>query len=396
MDTTVIRVSEPRELLAYIPYRLGYRPSASLVAVSLRGPRRRLGLVARVDLAELAATGSGAEVAASLAGHLEADGAADVVLVVYDDAPRAEVRAGRGPAGLALAREREALASRVADAWLIGPTGYAGVACADDRCCPPSGRPLVELESTQVGAHMVLAGTTVEECRGDLRVRWRASAPARRTAARAASDERGRRRAARARSDRTGTADALIRSAERGMEFWDHCRLLVREGREPGPDVLGRVLVALEDAALRDEMMLRLVAESDRQGPVEPRRVLHQLFMPGGIAPDQDVVLSARRVLESVVAHAEDRRSAPALAVLAWLAWWEGEGARAGVLVEQCLAAHPGYRLAQLLRDALARGIAPGWAHHAAEEDVAGVDGAESRDRPGDDAGPARGRPAAG
>ncbi|WP_036959882.1 DUF4192 family protein, partial [Promicromonospora kroppenstedtii] len=52
-NARVVRVAGPEDLLAYIPYRLGFEPVESVVVVSLTGPRQRVGLVARVDLADL-------------------------------------------------------------------------------------------------------------------------------------------------------------------------------------------------------------------------------------------------------------------------------------------------------------------------------------------------------
>ncbi|MBO9569182.1 MAG: DUF4192 family protein, partial [Cellulomonas iranensis] len=80
-----------------------------------------------------------------------------------------------------------------------------------------------------------------------------------------------------------------------------------------------------------------------------------------GRAPD-DAVRAAERALEGVVAHGRRRAQAPATTLLALLAWWRGDGARAGVLVERAVTDDPGYRLAHLLRGALDAGLAPGWA----------------------------------
>lgn len=388
MSPTVIRVSEARELLAYVPYRLGFRPRESLVAVSLRAPRGRLGLVVRVDLADLVATPTGSELAGALTRHLEGDGARRVVLVVYSETPREDLRAGHGPAGLALARMREALGpDLVADTWVVGTQGYAGVECQDEGCCPATGRPLAELESTEVGAHMVLAGASVVDSRDDLGFRGSAPAPARHAAARAASAERSRLREARSAAERTGRVDPLLGWAERSMALWADLRRRAHGGQHLPAAALGRLLVALEDVGLRDEMLLRLVDEGAPQAGIGSRAALEAVFTPGGVAPDESVVADARRVLEALASHAPARRVAPVLAVLAWLAWWEGDGARAGVLTVQCLAADPDHRLARLLDEALGRGLAPGWARVAGDAAQDGPSGPRDDPAPGWEAG---------
>jgi hypothetical protein len=361
MKPTVIRIGEPRELLAYVPYSLGFVPRDSLVVISLRGGRGRIGLVARADVGDLFRDSSGAALAASLAHHLEADGADRVVLVLYTDSPRSEVRSGRGPAGTALARMAAALPEEVIrDAWIVGPSGYSSVGCEDEACCPAGGRPLAELESTQVSAHMVLSGNLVAGCREDLRVHRRAPAPARRSAARAAGAERIRRREVVRRAQEEDEPAPLRQWAERALARWSDLRERAALGRELPSTDLGRQLAALEHAALRDAMMLCLAMEIDpRAADVES--ALDAVFSLGGSPPDSVRLTHAREVLEATVAHVPQRRAAPALAFLAWLAWWEGDGARAGVLVDQALEADPGYRLGLLLDDVLGAGIPPSW-----------------------------------
>src|SRR5690606_12694372 len=101
--TTTIRVGDPRELLAYLPYRLGFHPRRSVVVVSVRAARGRVGLVARVDLDDLADPERGATVASGLANHVWRDGAERAVVVVYDDdvaaGASAAVEAAVGRAG---------------------------------------------------------------------------------------------------------------------------------------------------------------------------------------------------------------------------------------------------------------------------------------------------------
>ena len=67
------------------------------------------------------------------------------------------------------------------------------------------------------------------------------------------------------------------------------------------------------------------------------------------------------RVLESVVAHGRRGAQPPALTLLALLAWWQGDGARARLLLERALQEDPDYTLAQLLDATLAAAVPPGW-----------------------------------
>ncbi|TKR22438.1 DUF4192 family protein [Cellulomonas hominis] len=80
-----------------------------------------------------------------------------------------------------------------------------------------------------------------------------------------------------------------------------------------------------------------------------------------GREPRADVADAGRAALEGVVAHGRRDRQAPALTLLALLAWWDGDAVRASVLVERALDQDPGHRLAELLDRALGAGLPPGW-----------------------------------
>ena len=168
--TTTLRVNEPREILSLLPYRLGFRPRDSAVAVSLRAPRGRVGVVLRVDLPALADPEVGAQVARATVAVLGRDRAQGTLLVVYTDAdPRLADDDEATAVARAVAHYREAADAPLGDVavWVVTRTGYLSYDCARS-CCPPGGRPLRELESTQVSARMVLEGATVASSRDDL------------------------------------------------------------------------------------------------------------------------------------------------------------------------------------------------------------------------------------
>ena len=90
------------------------------------------------------------------------------------------------------------------------------------------------------------------------------------------------------------------------------------------------------------------------------------------VHPDEAVLDAAGRVLRSLVRQGSGVLAAPPLGLLAWMAWWLGDGAASRALVERSLQADPGHRLAQLLGEALDRGVPPGWALRDRALDVAG------------------------
>ncbi len=362
-----IRAGEPREVLALIPFRLGFQPSDSAAAVSLRAPRGRVGLVVRVDLADLADPVEGPQVARGMIALLGRDRAVRTLLAVYtDDDPR-----GRDPrVARAIAHYREAAVAAFGDCeeWAVTRTGFLNLAC-DGPCCPPGGRPLAGLASTQVSARMVLEGHTVAASRDDL-VRFPAVGPERRrTVARARRrwERAGREAAA------EGTA-ALGAWRERGLAAFRAGLAAAAHGFPDGTRVpWGRLEAALDDRRVRDAVLVACLtgdglAEASVYGATtDPdvdarigaalRRVIsaEEATLP---TPDAQV---AERVLELVVAQGRREGGAPALTLLAWLAWWRGEGSRARMLLERALAHDEEYRLAVLLARMLEAGTGPGW-----------------------------------
>ena len=97
-----IRARSIADLLAYIPARIGYAPTESLVVVGRRSTTGQVGLVARADLSDVTP-----ETADMLAVHIANDRAASAVLALYTD--------DRQEADRALASMTEALHGQAVD-----------------------------------------------------------------------------------------------------------------------------------------------------------------------------------------------------------------------------------------------------------------------------------------
>lgn len=373
MQTTTLRVSEPQEILALVPHRLGFRPRDSAVAVSLRPPRGAVGLVVRVDLPHLADPADGPLLARTLVAHLGRDGARRGILVLYTDRdPRGE----SGTAQVAARHFRQAADDALGDVlvWVVTPTGYLSLDCVED-CCPPGGRPLRDLDSTQVGATLVLAGSAVADSREDIaRIRPQ-RADVRRSTARVR--RRWEHRCAEA---VVAGDDAVSRWREDSLAAWREAVAIVGAGRPgSGGAPWGRVEAGLTDRRVRDGVLVALVPGTadlpERCVRTVPSTPELDAALGGAMAlildPRHGVVPPARAttvheaVLEAVVARGRTGAQAPALTLLALLAWWRGDGARARLLLDGALDADAEYHLAELLDDALAAAIPPGWVRHA-------------------------------
>ncbi|WP_426592228.1 DUF4192 domain-containing protein [Cellulomonas sp. McL0617] len=369
MEITTVRMSEPRELLALIPHRLGFHPRDSVVAVSLRAPRGRVGLVVRVDLAHLADVRQGPELARRLVAYLGRDDAESSVLVLYtDDDPRGS---GVGAAQRAAAHFRDAAEPALGDipVWVVTGTGYLSLDCVDD-CCPPGGRPLRDLDSTQIGAHLVLAGSAVADSREDIARIRAARAERRRTVARAR-----RRWEYRLAGAVAAGPEAVASWRLDSVVAWREVvrRMSVADGR--GARVpWGRLEAGLSDRRVRDAVLVSLVPGTGdlaecSVAPAAPDDIdralgaaMAKIIDPARAVPPPEPATTAHEAaLEGVVAHGRTGGQAPALTLLALLAWWRGDGARARVLLDGALEAEPDYRLAVLLGDALGAAVPPGW-----------------------------------
>ncbi len=402
--TTTFSISEPREILGLIPYRMGFVPRNSVVMLSLRGARRRIGLLTRMDLPapELAE-----ELARVLVHHLVRDEASAALFMVYSDHedPLGADRSAVAPLLEAVRREMGRSDIDLPDAWHVGPSRYRSLTCSYE-CCPAEGWPVGDLLSTVLGAEMTMLGASYVQTRADAmpdlrpvdtdRVteveRFAAQAAPRvgaRADARVVEMRRGRwasrvmrtwRREVEKVSGVTGSAGD-VRQGSAGEETPDEC--LWRREVELDPRTAGLLLAGMQDVSVRDAFMLTCIPgagqEAERlamNGTVTPlvdrlfAGVFHESY---AIEPEPALNEPAIVLLFSLARHATGRRAAPPLALLGWLFWWKGNGAVALHCLEAAAAADPEHRLARLLLCSLEQGIGPGWAGRRKLEDAAAL-----------------------
>ena len=370
--TNTIRASEPCELLALVPYQLGFVPRDSVVLVGLRGPRRRVGMMIRTDVADVAHPFDGPQLARNLVAAAARDGASSVVVVLYREQ---DLRAGEHLDAEAT-EAFDALLEALGDALEI--RGVVAVGMRTYHEVEPDGtlstaRPLADLESTAVGARMVFDGVAVLADRDDLGRVPVVTAAHRRAAARAAREH-----ALPLPDAEGGSGGWRARSL---AEWRGAVRAAQRDASAPGtvrgrPTRYGRIGEALEDKRVRDAVLVTLVpgtgdvaeifcASDGRERTEDVGFVVRVIVDPEvAIAPDAALLEPARAVLRQVVAH-RDNGSAPALTLLGLTAWWTGHGAEAAVWIDRALEVDPFHSLARLVREALDAGLPPGWVRRA-------------------------------
>ncbi|MDP9392224.1 MAG: DUF4192 domain-containing protein [Actinomycetota bacterium] len=318
-NQTVLRVGGYDDLLAVVPYRLGFHPADSLVVLTLQGPRQRVGVVVRLDLPPLEHVDAVAESTVAL---LAEQRSRRVVVVVY-----AAEDTVAGPLVGAVRARLDQAGIDLADACRADGRRWFSYTCAE-ACCPAAGTPY-DVASHPLAAQCVLAGQVALDSRDELR----------------------------------GTVAPLGGITRQAM---DQAYVRVR------PELQAQLSVPGADrrAALRRHATeVRRTVESY---VAEPRRLrddeVARLSIQVSAIPVRDTAwaLMCRATAErhlslwQQVLRRSDRDLVPAVACLtAFAAWLAGHGALAWCAVERAQEVDPSYSWAALLAEALARGISP-------------------------------------
>lgn len=320
-DRPVARLTSPGEIVAVVPVLCGFVPQESLVAVSLRGPGKRIGLTMRFDLDWV--DEDPVDAAREVAERLALDGAAQALLVVFSERAADRTHLVEGVSDACLPHDVE-----VQEALLVRDGRWWSYHCPDRRCCPAEGTPLdVELTPALrlVEAERVLEGRAVLGSRDELAA---SVAPPQLLAAQlarqhldAATDEWLDRRAT------EGAGPLRAAGAALAAGLLDASLT----GQSVSPRDAARLAVAVHDVLVRDRLATWGL---DRH----------------------DALLSVLLQTARAVVAPED---APVLALLGWVAYARGDGGLANVALARCLASEPDLSLALLLREMLDRQVPP-------------------------------------
>jgi len=141
-------LTSPHDLIAAIPFLIGYHPVDSLVVVSIKD--ECVGMAMRVDYpTDLPATAYDL-----LAAHLQRDGATGALLVAYVPKSGSDGEAVLSDLTAALQR----IQVKVEESLLIQDGRYRSTLCSDSECCPPAGRDVPAIDSSRIAMEHVLAG----------------------------------------------------------------------------------------------------------------------------------------------------------------------------------------------------------------------------------------------
>lgn len=298
--------------------------------------------MARLDLADVER--DVAQAALLMSRMLGLAGIVECLLVLIDDAEAHwldELTVRLGDAGL-----------NPTGGWQVGSDSYWPLADPSDR------HPLEDIASSSVAAQFVLAGYSPQASRADLadRLEPYPDGLRARLAARAASLE-----------TRTARLEAI----------WAWAGLLgdpgipaprpSRSSVQPRPlndKATAALLAAITDVRLRDALLASAIA------PGQPHQVCLRAFAGEDAEdwrlaelnpPDPDRLDAATAAVTHLARAGKGVAATQALAMLAYLHWWHGEGTMANIVVQRALELNPSHSLADLVANALEAGMPPPW-----------------------------------
>ncbi|SNT46475.1 protein of unknown function [Asanoa hainanensis] len=328
------------DLIASVPYLLGFHPAESIVVVAIVDDRVRF--VARGDLPDAITSD---HVARRLVALLLRDPVDAIAIVGYG--PSSSVT----PVAEAVCVALRSTDIATLDVLRVDGGRYWSYVCANPACCPPEGKPF-DLTTTCVGASAVYAG--------------RVALPDREAVAASLAPVEGAARAAM--TDATARADVRLTALVDGA----------RAASDSDPPRLRPISPHAAGAAVRANAR---VAKALRAAGNEAVEDAVDRYRAGRRLSDDEVAwLSVLLVHLPVRDHAWEhttddewqvdlwsdlvRRVDPPLAaapasLLAFAAWRAGHGALAAIAVERALAVDPDYALARMVDEVLDQCLPP-------------------------------------
>jgi hypothetical protein len=317
------RVNGPSALLQAVPYLLGFHPRSSLVVVGLHDAQ--LVVTIRLGLADVKEP----FVLSQAIEAMARGGATELVGVLYDDAEIAAGERRSRPDVLAVLSESAQRADcALLDLLVVTADSWRSAACTDADCCPADGH-RIDAETSSFAAAATFAGMVALPDREALAhtLDPRPAAERARLGPLIAAEENAVVQAVlNARTESfEGSAIRAILAAVRACDADS-------DGAERLDDAeVARFGVALSGYQVRDSLWL-----AADEGDIDGRRLWVEL---------------GRRLPSPY--------DAAPLFLMAWCSWRAGNGALAAIAAQRAIDADPAYRAANLLLDALARGVDP-------------------------------------
>lgn len=141
-------VKTPHDLLAAVPFLIGYHPTDSLVLISVKSDSLEMAM--RIDFPLNPPEGS----YQLLASHLKRENSEGALIVAYEPAD-----SSTGPDVLHnIADAVASLDIPIRELMLVRNNRWRSLLCSDDACCPPEGNQVEEFANSRIAAEQVASG----------------------------------------------------------------------------------------------------------------------------------------------------------------------------------------------------------------------------------------------
>lgn len=141
-------LTSPHDLIAAVPFLLGYQPLDSIVLISLKDDA--VGMAMRIDFPE----DIDLDQIDSFVTHLERENSECALLVAYVPDHILDCE----PLLNAIAEALEVRSIALRESLVIRDGRWRSLMCHDQECCPPEGNPLPEFKESRITAEQVAQG----------------------------------------------------------------------------------------------------------------------------------------------------------------------------------------------------------------------------------------------
>lgn len=335
MTTETLRLRSPSELLAIVPYLLGFEPSNSIMVICLENST--IGLTQRLDLPT---AGEGEAVVRSLMPSLMRERPDQVLLIAYENQPDLSAEAVHAMTS-ALTAARIPIHDRI----VVRDDRWRSLDCHEPTCCPVEGQPVpLPAEVSALASEFIGHELSPYADRNALVAQLEAGPKS----ASATDFE---------------AAEALERDDL--MAVWPQ---ILDAGDGPAPitsAMAASAAVSLRDVQVRDGLVAWLTPGTldPAHLPAEVQSLLSGMDRAWDEdQPDTGAIIAMNRVQARLVrlcAMLPDEHAAAALTMLACFTWWRGNGALTRAALDRALGCRPDYRLGLLLEQMVNLAIRP-------------------------------------
>lgn len=329
MTTHALKLTSPGDLIAVVPYILGFHPSHSIVVLCLHDAH--LGLIQRLDLPTNGAEG---RVVNALLPPLVREHPDAVLLIGYESTVGESL-----PVLQALQQALRSAGVTIKDRLIVHDDRWRSLDCDNPGCCPMGGSPVPEPADLPAIAAEYVGQEVVP-------------LPDRQTLVRQLEPGLVAEELIRLLGEQaTGTQDPIEVFAA-----WSTILDAGDEARSLTTSDAAAAARSLRDIQVRDGLVAWLTP-----GTLDPSMVtqdvrdqLSQLHRDWDDNDgDSTAVIAQNRIQARLIrlcAMLPDQHAAPALTVLGCFTWWRGDGALTRVALDRALRCDPNYRLALLLQ----------------------------------------------